>query len=38
VHVGTRSTATLRMVSYHKRSPKSHSRRAAHAQAKRKLT
>jgi hypothetical protein len=38
VHVRTRSTATLRMVSYHKRSPKSHSRRAAHAQAKRKLT
>lgn len=38
LHAKTRSMATLRMVSYHKRSPKSHARRAAHAQAKRKLT
>jgi hypothetical protein len=38
VHSRSRSTTTLRMAAYHKRSGKAHGRKAAHAQVKRKLT
>jgi hypothetical protein len=38
VRVKTRTTATLRLASYHKHSAKSHSKKAAHPAVKRKLT